>query len=115
MKIDKVFVSINAKNFAAQSEWWAKLLDRHWDREPMPSCHEWDIAGCMLFQVLDNGGEGGPTSATFHLADLDSEIDRLRAAGIDAPDPVKIDGFDTLRFAQFEDPEGNPVGLLDGS
>ena len=34
---------------------------------------------------------------------------------IDVPEPVKVEGFKTLRYAEFADPEGNQVGLLDGS
>ena len=51
---------------------------------------------------------------TLHVADLDAEIARLGAAGIAVPAPVKVDGFDTLRFSEFTDPEGNTVSLLDG-
>ena len=115
MQVDRIFVSVNARDFGAVSGWWVTLLDRRWDRTPMPSCHEWDLAGCVAFQVLDNDGKGAPTAVTLHVADLDAEIARLRKAGIDAPDPEPVEGFDTLRFVQFPDPEGNPVGLLDGA
>lgn len=114
MKIDDIFLSVNAKDFAAQSDWWARFLGRHWDREPMPSCHEWDLAPGVLFQVLDNP-KSDTIPVTLRVPDLDKERERLSAQGIDVPDPVKVDGFDTLRFAQFQDPEGNIVGLLDGA
>ena len=79
----------------------------------MRSCHEWDLREGVWFQVLDNA-EGEPVTVTLHVADVDAEIARLRKAGIKIPDPVKVEGFDTLRYAEFDDPEGNTVGLLDG-
>lgn len=115
MKVDHVFININAADFTAQSEWWAKLIGRRWDREPMPSCHEWDLTDHVLFQVLDSAESHGDSTVTMHVSNLDAEIARLAKAGIDLPEPVKIEGFDTLRYAEFSDPEGNKIGLLDGS
>ena len=115
MKINHVFISISAADFAAQSDWWTRLIGRRWDREPMPSCHEWDLTEHVLFQVLDSAEGRGHATVTMHVADLDAEIARLAKVGIDVPEPVKIEGFDTLRYAEFTDPERNTVGLLDGA
>lgn len=115
MKINHVFLSIKAADFAAQSDWWSKLIGRRWDREPMPSCHEWDLAGSILFQVLDSAEGAGGTTVSLHVPDLDAQLDRLRGVGIAAPDAVSIEGFATLRYSEFSDPEGNTVGLLSGS
>lgn len=115
MRPDTIFVSVNAADFAALSDWWSKLLDREWDREPMPSCHEWDLIEDVLFQVLDKPELAGTATATMRVADLDAEIVRLAEQGIHVPEPAKVEGFDTLRYTQFADPEGNTVGLLDGS
>lgn len=115
MKIDKVFVSINARDFSALSQWYRTLLDRAWDREPMPSCHEWDVAGCVLFQVLDNPKQVGKATTTFHISDLDKQIQRLKKVDFKLPEPQPIEGFDTLRYCELKDPEGNTVGLVEGS
>ncbi|MFP7571026.1 VOC family protein [Marivita sp. S2033] len=115
MKINHVFVSINAADFAAQSGWWTSLIGRRWDREPMPSCHEWELTERVLFQVLDSAEGHGRATLTMHVSDLDTEIARLAKVGIAVPEPVKIEGFETLRYAEFADPEGNTVGLLDGA
>lgn len=113
LKVDTVFVSINARNFAAQTAWWTTILDRRHDREPMPSCHEWDLAKGVLFQVLDQP-DGPSTSVSLRLKKLDKEIRRLRKAGIKVPDPAPVSGFKSLRWAAFNDPEGNPINLLEG-
>lgn len=117
MRIDKVFVSISARDFDAQAQWWTRLLGRRWDREPMPSCREWDVAGSVLLQVLDDPDQSqvGTATVTLHVGDLDAEIGRLHKAGIEVPDPVPVEGFASLRYTRFNDPEGNTVGLLDGA
>ncbi|WP_099826273.1 VOC family protein [Oceaniglobus indicus] len=115
MKVNHVFISIHAADFIAQSDWWARLISRPRDRVPMPSCHEWDLTGHVLFQVLDSAEGHGRATVTMHVPDLDAEIARLTTVGIDLPEPVTIEGFDTLRYVEFTDPEGNTVGLLDGA
>lgn len=113
MKIKDIFVSINARDFDAQTAWWTTLIGREPDRHPMLSCREWDLAPSVLFQVL-NSPENGPTTVSLRIIDMDTEIARLRKVGVDVPDPQDIDGFDTLRLSAFSDPEGNKVNLLDG-
>lgn len=114
MQIENIFVSVNARDFDGLSQWYAKLLERAWDKQPNPSCHEWELTGSVLFQVLDNPDAAGRAVVTIRTNELDEHVDRLRGAGVELPDPVNVDGFDTLRFAQFADPEGNTVGLLEG-
>lgn len=115
MKINHIFLSVNAGDFAKLSEWWTKLIGRRWDREPMPSCREWSLSGDVLFQVLDNPTVKRGTTVTLHVPDIDDHIARLSREGIVVPDPVKVEGFETLRYSEFVDPEGNTVGLLDGN
>ncbi len=115
MKVENVFVSVNAADFIGTSHWYARLLERTWDRDPMPSCHEWDLAGSVLFQVLDNPEGAGSATVTLRIDDLDRKIEQLRANEIDVPSPAPVQGFDTLRFCRFSDPEGNTVGLLEGA
>ena len=113
MKVKDIFLSINARDFEPQISWWTTFNGRKPDRHPMPSCREWDLAPSVLFQVLD-AQKDAPTAVSIRIDDLDAEIERLRNAGITVPDPVNVDGFDTLRWAAFTDPEGNKVSLLEG-
>ena len=113
MDIGKVFLSINATDFSTQSEGWSRLLEREWDRQPRPSCHEWDLTDSVLFQVLDNA-VGGKIVVTVKVTEMDSQITRLRNLGLDVPEPTKVEGFNTLRYCRFHDPEGNEVGILEG-
>lgn len=113
MDINTVFVSINARDFEGQSDWWAHFLERRWAREPTPRCHEWDLIDGVLFQVLDNPGAAS-TAVSLKISDLDAHVARLRDAAVEVAGPSKVHGFETLRYAAFADPEDNPVGLLVG-
>jgi predicted enzyme related to lactoylglutathione lyase len=115
MKVDTVFISINATDHAAQTEWWTTFLGRPFDRIPVPSCREWDLREGVLFQVLDNSSDRTRVAASLRVADLDANIERLRDAGVAVPDPQRVEGFDSLRFVSVRDPEGNTLGLLDGA
>jgi len=113
MQVRTIFLSLSARNFDGQARWWADVLGRPHDREPMPTCREWDLADGVLFQVLDQPREAR-VDVSLRISGLDAEIARLRRAGVDIPDPVKVEGFGTLRLVQFSDPEGNRVNLLEG-
>ncbi len=115
MKVENVFVSVNAADFIGTSHCYARLLERTWDREPIPACLEWDLAGSVLFQVLDNPEGAGSATLILRIEDLDRKIEQLRVNEIDVPSPDPVEGFDTLRFCQFSDPEGITVGLLEGA
>ncbi len=115
MDVNSILLSINARDFYAQSKSWASYIGRQHDRAPMPSCHEWDLTADVLFQVLDSGDGRAPTTVTIHVPDLDSAIQRLAKVKIVVPAPVDVMGFKSLRYAEFYDPEGNKVGLLDGN
>ena len=114
MNVTAIYLSINAADFDAQSDWWKRLVGRHWDREPMPSCREWDLRDGVLLQVLDSPEGAGSTTVTLHVPDLETERARLAKLRIEVPKPISIEGFETLRYAEISDPEGNQVGLLDG-
>ena len=114
MKVKDIFLSVNARNFDAQTAWWTTFIGRDPDRHPMPSCREWDLAPAVLFQVLV-APEDAHTAVSLRIEDMDGEIARLRKAAVDVPGPVSVDGFDTLRWSAFTDPEGNKVNLLEGT
>lgn len=114
MRVDHVFLSLHARDVDAQTAWWTTLIGRAPDRQPMPSCREWDLAPSVLFQVLDDPGQDR-TAVSLRIDGLDGEISRLRGAGVEIPDPQAVDGFDSLRRTAFSDPEGNAVNLLEGS
>ena len=115
MQINHAFLTLNARNFDDLAQWWTMLLERRWDREPMPSCREWNLAGGVLFQILDNPDVPDKVAVTLHVDDLDHHVTRLRRAMVSIPEPAEVEGFATLRYTSFYDLEGNEVGLLEGN
>ncbi len=113
MQINHVFLSLNARNFDDLAQWWTMLLERRWDREPMPSCREWNLADGVLFQILDNPDVSDKVAVTLHVDDLDYHVTRLRRAMISIPEPTEVEEFSTLRYTTFYDLEGNEIGLLE--
>lgn len=113
MKVNDIFLSVNARDFVAQTHWWTTLMGRDPDRKPMPGCREWDLAPRVRFQVLD-ATDDDRVVISLRIADLSADIARLRQAGLDVPDPAVVEGFDTLRLTAFADPEGNRINLLEG-
>ena len=93
--------------------WYTQLFGRPADCRPVPNCLEWRLGEQVLFQLIEAPERRGETSVAFHVADLDAETSRL--AGVEVPAPALVEGFTALRYAGLTDPEGAPVGLLDGA
>lgn len=115
MRIANVFVSVGVADHPAGCAWWSTLIGRAPDRRPMPSCCEWDLTDSVFLQVLDNPRDGAVDIVSLRVEDLESEIARLRDAGLTIADPSSVPGFDTLRIATLADPDGNTVNLLGGA
>ncbi|WP_343346451.1 hypothetical protein WJT74_02490 [Sphingomicrobium sp. XHP0239] len=114
MNVANVFVSLGATDHAAGCDWWSTVLGRGPDRRPVPGCCEWDLAGSVLFQVLDNPEQGAVDIVSLRIEDLDGAIARPRSEGLAVGDPEKVPGFDTLRIATLANPDDNTLNLLGG-
>ncbi len=114
LRVDKVFLTINAASHAPVVDWWTNALGRPFDRTPVPSCREWDVTPTVLLQVIDKPDSVGKVAVSLRIEDIDSECRRLRALGIDLPDPKLVPGFDSLYWTEVCDPEGNVLNLLAG-
>jgi hypothetical protein len=111
---DKKPWRIYAAQFALQSDWWARMLGRTWDREPMPSCREWDLPDGMVLQVLHDPAYRGQAGPALSMPNLPAEIARMRKAGIEVPAlHERRDRLMTFRLVLLKDPEGNNVCLLE--
>ncbi|MGO1973580.1 MAG: VOC family protein [Propionibacteriaceae bacterium] len=115
MNPDTIFITRYVTSHDATVGWYEKLLGRPADARPMPSCHEWRLSDQVLFQVIEDPRRAGETSTAFRVADLDTEATRLQGIGLELLEPVPVEGFTSLRYAEARDPEGVPMGLLDGA
>jgi len=114
LHVDKVFLIVNAASHAPLVDWWANAIGRPFDRIPVPSCREWDLTPTVLFQVIAGADTVGKVDVSLHIAEIDSECQRLRALGINMPEPERVPGFDNLHWTKVRDPEGNVLNLLAG-
>jgi predicted enzyme related to lactoylglutathione lyase len=116
MKIEHIYLTINAKAHAEQVAWWSKALGRSFARCPVPNCREWDLTSGVIFQVIHDPkhAASASTPVSLHVADVDRERERLAEAGISLSNPVPVPGFKALRWAHVKDPEGNTLNILSG-
>lgn len=114
MNPETIFVTRYVASHDASLAWYERFFGRPADARPMPNCREWRLGANVLFQVIELPERRGETSVAFSAPDLTSEVDRLREAGLSLDDPSHVEGFKTLRYSETSDPEGVPIGVLDG-
>jgi predicted enzyme related to lactoylglutathione lyase len=101
---------------------WVTDLDRavDWYRrmgiEPGPRYGAWQTMstdGAARFALHEGErGEGGPTAViAFAVDDLDAQMGRLSALGMDPIDEITDTG--AARFTTYVDPDGNQIQILE--
>ncbi len=115
MNIDRLFLTVHARDHQRLVDWWTILLGRPPARSPVPSCREWDIGDGTLFQVIQDAGAQARATFSDRIVGLGAEVERLRRGGIAVPDPTNVPGFEALLWTRFFDPEGNEVNILEGA
>lgn len=114
MNLETIFITRYVASYATSLDWYERVLGRPADDRPMPNCREWRLGDRVLLQVIEQPERQGDSSVTFRVTDVDAEATRLQDAGIAVGDPLPVEGFATLRYTEIFDPEGVPLGLLDG-
>lgn len=114
MKPETIFITRYVASHADTLAWYEAFFGRPADNSPVPNCREWELQPGIVFQVIEHPQWHGRTQFAFRVDSLDDETTRLRSGGVDAADPFKVEGFETLRFAGLTDPEGVETGMLDG-
>lgn len=109
-----IFITRYVTSHDATVGWYERLFGRPADGCPVPSCQEWRLADTVLFQLIEAPDRQGDTTVSFRVRDLTVESARLREAGLGLPEPAPVEGFANLRFVEALDPDGVPIGLLDG-
>jgi predicted enzyme related to lactoylglutathione lyase len=109
-----VHFEINSQNPAALHDFYRELFDWHIQVDPEIGYGMVDTKGSGI-----NGGIGpsrGPNQVTFYIEvdDLPATIARIEAAGGKIVVPItEVSGV--VSYAQFADPDGNVVGLLESA
>lgn len=115
MDTTTVFITRYVADHAEGERWYAELLGRPADHEPVPNCREWQLRSGVYLQVIHDPAQAGTTTFAFGVADLAGESRRLEAAGMTTAVTVEVDGFDDLQWLALTDPEGVETGLLNES
>lgn len=128
-------VALSVADFEAMTEWYKKAFGLHEDVADRLDLPEVGIKGSLLMgpngfrlEILSregserhSGGHTDPTAAVldrgylhwgFLVSDLDIALDRLEAAGAKVTHPKDELPSHNVRFAIFEDPEGNMIEII---
>lgn len=109
LQVDTVFVWVN--DLEASLDWYTTI-----GFEPGPLYETWQVMtvdGETNFALHQGIREPGPSTSVilFRVEDLEAEIERLAADGIEPRDEITDAG--TVRFTTFVDPDGNEIQLLE--
>ena len=109
MAIDNVLASVAVKDLAAAQAWYTRVLGSSPSR-PMKEVLEWKLAGGGGLQVYELPERAGHGSLTLVVRDLDAEIKKLDALGVDTRDRTSSS---RVRTVMVTDPDGNHVALAE--
>lgn len=111
MSIDNVLASVAVKDLKLASVWYAQLLGRPAEK-PMPEVAEWHFArgGCLqVYELAERAGKG---SLTLAVSDIETEIRKLVAMGIDASCRSSNSRVKTVMIT---DPDGNHIAFAEAT
>jgi catechol 2,3-dioxygenase-like lactoylglutathione lyase family enzyme len=109
MSIDNVLASVAVKDLKAAGEWYSRLLGRPGDK-PMPEVMEWRFprGGCLqVYQLAERAGHG---SFTLAVSDIEQEIRKLDALGLNTSDRSSSSSVKTVMLT---DPDGNHIAFAE--
>jgi predicted enzyme related to lactoylglutathione lyase len=108
----EVTIGVPVPDLSEARAWYATLIGREVETiEPVEGVVELRVAEGAWLQLFVPEGEHAPSPTVLRLAtsDIDAEDRRLRAAGIELGEIVRVPGV--VAFAELADPFGNRVGL----
>ncbi|MFN8620664.1 MAG: VOC family protein [Chloroflexota bacterium] len=111
MTIRNALASVAVQDIDRGAEWYARLLGEEGSR-PMPDLAEWTFergGGLQVYRGPDRAGRG---SLTLAVTDLEHEIERLEAMGVDTSGRVDGPG---VRTVMVRDPDGNSIALAEAT
>lgn len=107
MTIQNVLASVAVKDISAASKWYAQLFGQSGEM-PMSDLAEWKFpgGGCLqVYQLLERAGHG---SFTLAVTDMDTEIEKLDAMGLDTSQRSSNSKVKTVMVI---DPDGNHIAF----
>lgn len=111
MSIDNVLASVAVKDLKAASAWYAQLFGRA-GSTPMPEIAEWRFprGGCLqIYELPERAGQG---SFTLAVSDIESEVRKLLAMGVDAS---RRTSSSRVKTVMVTDPDGNHIAFAEAA
>ena len=110
MSIQNVLASVAVEDSQAAVKWYEKLLGRPADSTPMPEVAEWKFPRGGWLQVYCLPERAGSGSFTLAVDDIEAEIRKLDALGIDTRQRSSGEKVKTVMIA---DPDGNHIAFAE--
>jgi glyoxylase I family protein len=110
MLIDHVLAVVPVSDITVATEWYARLVGREPDNNPMDTLVEWQLADRGWVQVTVDPGRAGHAQLNLAVADLAGAIEDVEARGIVTGEVVHANKG--VEFCPVSDPDGNVISLL---
>lgn len=109
MAIDNALASVAVKHVQSASAWYTRLLGRPAET-PLPEVAQWQFArgGCLqIYQLPERAGKG---SFTLAVRDIEAEIRKLVAMGVDVS---QRSSSSRVKTVMVTDPDGNHIAFAE--
>ena len=110
MTFKDIAAVVATADFAVAREWYARVLGRDPDLEPVSGVAEWQVAATAWLQLIEDAERAGRSAVRIGVDDLGVHLAWLAEAGIEAGDPVNI--ADMVLVVDVADPDGNEVSFV---
>lgn len=108
--IQNVLASVAVKDLHAAMKWYETVLGRAADSRPMPEIAEWKFERGGWLQVYQLPERAGSGSFTLAVSNIQEEVRKIRALGIDTSQQSSGEKVKTLMIT---DPDGNHIAFAE--
>lgn len=108
MAIENVLASVAVKDLKAAVKWYESVFGRPADSTPMPEVAEWKFRRGGWLQVYQLPERAGAGSFTLAVNDIEEEVRKMRALGIECS---QQSSGEMVRTLMITDPDGNHIAF----
>jgi glyoxylase I family protein len=112
MQIDHVLAVVAVSDLGTARDWYARLLGREPDNNPMETLIEWQLADHGWLQVSVDPDRAGRSLANLAVADLAAAREEVIGRGIDAAEIAEASNG--VALSRLSEPDGNLITLIGG-